>query len=439
MTKSTVRNKEVEQGVVFKMLIDNLILQKEAAAVLNLTPRWVREKFKRYCQTGDAGLVHKARGKPSKRKLSQDDLHKALTLLKSAAWQGFGPTFASEKLVAAGIKISSEKTRQIMTSAGLWEPNKTRPIHRKKRERRACRGMLVQGDGSTHAWFEDRGLSATLIVFIDDATSEILWLEFAPSESHSAVSRAAINYFKKHGKPLAFYVDHGSVFDVNSGADRTTKTTFELALEVLNIELIHANSPQAKGRVERANKTLQDRLVKELRLNGISTIEAANAYLQEGFIDEHNKRFAVAAQKPEDLHRKLSNDVDLDVIFAQKTKRRINNDYTIKFEKRTFQINEQQIAIPRPGAKILVCRMLDGGIKLRLGSHWLASEELLIRKNHEEPLAPILQQQPEAKAQIASFKQIRAILPPSVPKIAVFCHSEGELITLRKGELFTLR
>jgi hypothetical protein len=236
-----------------------------------------------------------------------------------------------------------------MIRAGIWEGRKSRTKHRKKRERRSMRGIMIQLDGSPHDWFEGRGPKCTLLVFIDDATSQLLWLEFARSENESDVMRATRNYINRHGIPHEFYVDFGSVFSVNTNnPERDKKTQWERAVEELSIKVIHAHSPQAKGRVEKANDTLQDRLVKEMRLAGISSIEDANGFLREDyFIPKHNERFAVAPAQTGDAHRPLIG-YDLDIIFCSRETRVLANDHTIVFNKRIFQLDRQQRTIIRP-------------------------------------------------------------------------------------------
>jgi hypothetical protein len=357
--------KEREQAKVFEQLKEAKISQIEAAARLKITPRWVRYKFKRYLERGDSGLVHKGRGRPSPKQWDKKEKEFLLNLLQGE-WADFGPTFAAEKLEEIyGIKVDKETVRQSMIRANLWKPKEKRVKHRARRERKPMLGVMVQVDGSPHDWFEGRAGKCTLLVFIDDATSKILWLAFVPSESVMALLQATKDYLEKHGIPLSFYVDHGSVFHVNlNNAEGDKKTQWEKACAEVGIVIHHANSPQAKGRVERCNGTMQDRLIKEMRLKGISSIEAANEYIRTGaFIEQHNTKFAVKPAQEGNAHRAIG-EHNLEQVFSIKETRILANDYTITYEKRIFQLHRQQGTILRPKNEITVRTSLTGKITL---------------------------------------------------------------------------
>jgi hypothetical protein len=376
----TMNRKEREQSKVFEQVIAGKMTQAEAAAKLRITDRWVRIKIKRYRQDNDHGLVHKSRGRINSRRWNEKDAAFSLELLRSE-WIDFGPTFAAEKLEQLhGIKISRETLRNRMIEAGIWIRKKRRMNHRKKRERRTMRGMMVQCDGSPHDWFEGRAGRCTLLVFIDDATSEILWLEFAASESLKSLMQATKNYIERYGIPQSFYTDHGSVFHVNlNNPEEDKKTQWERACEQLGITVIHAHSPQAKGRVERCNQTMQDRLIKEMRLAGIASIEEANNYLQtSNFIKNHNANYAVKAAQQGDAHRDHDayNLVD---IFSIQENRIIANDFTIIYGKRLFQIHREQKTIVRPKNEITVKMRLDGSIALTVRNVELFFSEINAR------------------------------------------------------------
>ena len=247
-----------------------------------------------------------------------------MELVACEAYFGFRPTFMTEKLEELHqIKISRETTRQIMIESGVWmAKNKKSPVIHQQRERRHCCGELVQIDGSPHAWFEDRGEPCTLLVYIDDATGRT-YGKFAEAETTAAYMIATREYIKKYGRPLAFYSDKYSVFRINipGSTRKESLTQFGRALKELEIKLIYANSPQAKGRVERANQTLQDRLVKELRLRNISTIEEGNRYLEE-FFCKHNEKFMMNPKKEIDLHQAALPDDALDKILCMKEYRK---------------------------------------------------------------------------------------------------------------------
>ena len=252
-----------------------------------------------------------------------------------------------------------------MIKAGLWKYKQKRPRYRKLRTRMSCFGIMIQLDGSHHDWFEERGPKCTLILLIDDSTSAIVHMEFFKSESIESVMKASRKYIEKYGKPGSFYVDHGCVYSVNlSNPDGDKKTQFERALEELRINIIHANSPQAKGRVERAFETLQDRLVKELRLANISTIEAANDFL-EGYIKEHNEKYAIDPANSENMHIPIV-DIDLDTIFCLKEVRILRNDFVLLYKNKILQLNKQQRAVVRPKDFITIREQFDGTISISL-------------------------------------------------------------------------
>lgn len=368
----TMSDKERKQMKVFELLKQQEITQTEAAAKLRLSTRWVRKKYKRYKQLGDAGLVHLNRGKPSSRKLDQATKDLLNSLLQDE-WKGFGPTFAAQKLEEIHqIKTTHETVRRVMIEACLWVPKRAKRKHRKRRERKPMFGMMIQLDGSPHDWFEGRAPKCTLLVYIDDATSKILMLSFAKGESEAAVMQSTKDYVQQFGIPCSFYTDHGSVFHVNlNNQEGDKKTQWEMACRRLGIEIHHAHSPQAKGRVERCNKTLQDRLIKEMRLAGISSIESANHYLRtSNFITQHNKMFAIDPLQAGDAHAS-AHDYNLDDVFTIRETRTLANDFTIQYNKQIYQLLSSQRTILRPKDRITVRTYLNGSIKL-----WIRSIEL---------------------------------------------------------------
>lgn len=281
----------------------------QAADLLNISRSQVHRLLQAYDRAGADGLVSKKRNRPSNRRYTDDFRNHVLDLVR-AHYVDFGPTFACEKLVEQHqVAISKETLRQWMTDAGIWVSRRERKQRVfQPRGRRDCFGELVQIDGSHHWWFESRGPKCALLVYIDDATGKLLHLRFAGSENTFDYLHATKAYLQDWGKPIAFYSDKHGVFRTThaSEKDRTSGLTqFGRALYELNIDIICANTPQAKGRVERANLTLQDRLVKELRLRGINTIEAANAYAPE-FIVDFNARFGKQPRNPKDMHRPLA-------------------------------------------------------------------------------------------------------------------------------------
>ncbi|SEM22021.1 Integrase core domain-containing protein [Bosea lupini] len=260
-------------------------------------------------------------------------------MLIKANYLDFGPTLAAEKLAERhGLRLGVETVRRWMIADGIWRDRRERlkPVHQ-PRYRRDCVGELIQIDGSQHWWFEDRGPQCTLLVFIDDATSRLMHLQFVTAESTFDYFAATRSYLQRYGKPVAFYSDKHATFRVNKvgATGGNGMTQFGRALDQLNIDIICANVPQAKGRVERANGTLQDRLVKELRLAGISSLEAGNAFLP-GFMEDFNRRFAKEPFNDKDLHRPLATDDDIDEAFAWKEERTVSQNLTLQYDKMLF-------------------------------------------------------------------------------------------------------
>ncbi len=307
MTLHFMSDKELSRLEILRDLGSGRLTTSAAAELLGLERRQVQRLAKAYQEQGATALISKKRGRPSNRQAPTGLKDQALELIR-AKYTDFGPTLAAEKLREVhGIAVGRETLRLWMLDAGLWADRvKRRGRVYQPRYRRECVGELVQVDGSEHWWFEDRGPQCTLLVFIDDATSRLMHLQFVQSESTFAYFNATQRYLEQHGKPVAFYTDKHAVFRVNkpSGLHGDGMTQFGRALKALNIEIICANSSQAKGRVERANKTLQDRLVKELRLAGVSTMEAGNAFLP-AFMADYNARFAKAPFNDKDLHRPM--------------------------------------------------------------------------------------------------------------------------------------
>jgi hypothetical protein len=384
MDKFIMSKKELKQVVVFSELEIGKITQIEAARRLNITERWVREKYKRYRKLGEKGLIHRNRGNPSTKRWDAKERNFMVSLIENE-WAGFGPTFAAEKLWEMySIKVCKEVVRQTMIAEGLWRPKERKRKHRKRRERRPMLGLFTQLDGSPHDWFEGRGPICTLLVFIDDATSKILWLEFAQSESYFGIMQATKNYVEHYGIPHEFYVDHGSVFRVNlNNPEHIKRTQWERAVGTLGIKVSHAHSPQAKGRVERCNGTMQDRLVKEMRLAQVSSIEEANQFLRKtDFIAQHNQRFAVPAHQEGDAHMPVLNR-DLGDVFCLKEERILMNDYTISFDTRIFQLTKTLSV--RPKDRITVNVHLDNSITLTIRKVNLEYTEIACRPDKKQP------------------------------------------------------
>lgn len=331
--------KEADRLHVMKLLMNKDITQKMAAHQMGLSKSQTCRIKKSYQQFGAKGLISKRRGKPSPNKISNEILFKALSII-SEKYFDFGPTFACEKLREKhNIKMSKETVRKLMIKEGLWKDRKHKHIIvHQRRSRRSRFGSLIQIDGSYHNWFEDRAEKCCLIVFIDDATSKITTARFCENETTDDYLDALKDHINEYGKPISFYSDKHQIFKVNNKKHFTGKeiTHFGSVLKNLDIDLICANSPQAKGRVERANGVLQDRLIKEMRLENISSIEEGNIFLKK-YLQKHNAKFSKIPLCSEDAHRTLKE--DLDAIFAKKKQRKLSKDLTFNYDGILYQIN----------------------------------------------------------------------------------------------------
>src|SRR5665811_2015658 len=368
MTVITMSRTEIDRMSVLRDLAEDRIRVSEAARLMGLGRRQVLRLAKAYRQRGPAALVSKRRGKRSNRSYPIGLRAEVIGLIRER-YSDFGPTLAAEKLFELhGIRLGSETIRQWMMAAGFWKDRKQRmkPVHQ-PRNRRECVGELIQIDGSQHWWFETRGPQCTLLVYIDDATSRLMHLQFVESESTFDYFVATRAYLERHGKPVAFYSDKHGVFRVNKkdavGGDGMTQ--FGRALHALNIDIICANSSQAKGRVERANGTLQDRLVKEMRLSGIDTIAAGNAFLP-AFMEKYNARFAKAPFDNRDVHRALvDGHDDLDDVFAWKEERTVSVNLTLQYDQVLFILEPAGIARSLARKRVTVIDYPDGRLAIR--------------------------------------------------------------------------
>jgi transposase len=338
-----------------------------AATVLALSARQVHRLLWRYREHGAGGLVHRARGRPANNRIDDAVRERAIELVRTN-YPDFGPTLATEVLAEKhGLVVSRETLRTWMTAAGLWLSRRQRRRFHQPRRRRECLGELIQIDGSEHRWFEDRGPPCTLLVFIDDATGRLMQLRFVPSETAFSYFEALQGYLEAHGRPLAFYSDKHSVFRVGKKDPKGGQgmTQFGRALAELGIEILCANSSQAKGRVERVNRTLQDRLVKELRLAGISSIEAGNAFLPS-FLARFNARFAVAPARPHDLHRPLNLAPDrLRDILCRRELRHVGQQLTLSFERKRIMLEQNEVTMGLAGQYVDTYAFADGRLDVR--------------------------------------------------------------------------
>lgn len=397
----TMTMEELQRSKTMQNVSEQRITQKKAAEQLGISERHVRRLLAAYRQSGDEGLVSKHRGKPSNNRMDGEKRQAIVTFMRDEIFTGFGPTLLTEKLAEyAGIQVSKETVRQIMIEEGVHQPKtKKRFKPHPMREARARRGELVQIDGSYHAWLEDRGPKSCLLLFVDDATHEVLAAQFVPQETYFAYAELCTSYFKTIGLPVTFYSDRFSVFRVNTpNAVKTDAITqFGRALQELGIELICANSPQAKGRVERANQTFQDRLVKEMRLQRINDYQQANAFLPT-FIAAYNHQFAVLPRSFEDAHVPLEAHFDLEKIFSIQQERIISKNLQIQFNNVIYRILTTRPAYALQGRSVMAALNPHGQVSFFLNDQLLTVE--------------VIHQQPK-QAKVVSAKSVELV--PHVP------------------------
>ena len=377
--------REVRRLKAVQSAIDRHITQKTAARMVGLSERQVRRLVKVVNEQGDKGIIHELRGRPSNRRLSEEVRGRVLSLYQER-YPDFGPTFATEKLFERdGIRISDETLRRWLIEAGFWKKRRKRSSFRRWRQRKECFGEMVQMDGSHHDWLEGRGPKLVLMGYIDDATNTT-YGRFYDYEGTKPAMDSFKGYVGKYGLPMSVYLDQHTTYKSSKKLTeweevegKESLSQFERALKELGVEVIHALSPQAKGRVERLFGVLQDRLVKEMRLRGIKTKEEANEFLEE-YLPRHNERFGVCPANEADAHVKLPRHVDLDRYLCIKTERTIRNDNTIALNGRLYQIEE------RGGQKVVVEERLDGSLRMMNKGVALKYKEITERPKKE--LAP---------------------------------------------------
>ena len=357
--------KERERSYLVRQAVDGGLGQGEASERLGIGVRQFKRLVARWKRDGDAGLVSRQRGRVPNNRLSDEARGRIAVLLKDK-YADFGPTLAAEKLEELdGIAVSRETVRRLQIEQKLWKP-KRRRVRRvfQLRERRPRFGELIQIDGSPHDWFEGRGPRCTLIVFIDDATGRLTALRFVPAETTRAYLETLRSHVLAHGVPLALYSDRHGIFRVNAKDAETGdgKTEFGRVSERLGIEPIHALTPQAKGRVERANQTLQDRLVKEMRLRNICSMQVANGFLPD-FIEMHNKRFAVSPRDPAPAHRPWTDTPEaLDDLLARREERVLSKALTFSSAGTKYCVKTNGPGTALRGAKVTLHHSIGGGM-----------------------------------------------------------------------------
>jgi transposase-like protein len=365
---------------IIQLVIRGELTPTRAAKKLGISRRHVYRLRDRMLESPETAIKSRRKGRPGSG-LPPEFRAKVIDLVRSH-YADFGPTLAAEKLAERhGINVSREWLRLAMIRAGIWQDRLDRmPRVHQLRAPCECRGELVQIDGSHHRWFEYRGPKCALLVFIDDATSEILHLEFAPSESSFAYMQAMLRYVQRHGRPVAIYSDKHTVFRKSApNPERNSEPTqFGRSLERLQIGMINAETAQAKGRVERANRTLQDRLIKEMRLAGISCIADANAFVQS-YIDLHNAKFARPPASLIEAHRPLPCNINLQDVFRRETECTLSKSLQVNYDKRIFILDPSRDARALVGKVVTLCEYPDGRVTIEYNG-----QSLLISKTFDK-------------------------------------------------------
>lgn len=361
---------------------DGVITQVKASELLGLSYRHTKRVYTRYRLEGDVSIIHKGRGKSSNRRISEKKRKKLLKQYKQKYWD-FGPTLACEHMGKSIKDVPDPETLRLwLIQEGLWKKKRKRKKHRSWRERKEHLGELIQMDGSHHDWFEGRGEPCVLMVMVDDATGRV-FARFFKGETTRAAFITFQRYAESYGLPQALYVDRDSIYKTERQTTVAEElkqigplTQFGRAMKALGVKVKLAYSPQAKGRVERTNKTFQDRLIKEMRLRGINGIESGNRFLDEIFLAEHNEKFNVVPKKNEDVHRQVPKDIDLDEVLCFEEPRQVQNDWTVRWRHRYFQLTKRNEALGLVKQSITVREKLDGTIQLIYKEHNLAYTEL---------------------------------------------------------------
>lgn len=390
---------------VLRGLEEGTVKLSEAAHRLGITDRHLRRLRQRFREEGDQVVVHRGRGRRSNHRIDDRIRIQALERAAEPQFHDFRPTLLAEHLSrdpAIG-PVKGPTLRTWLIAEGRWKVKKRGERHRKARPRKAALGELIQLDGSDHAWLEDRYPGRlTLLKAIDDATNRIQLARFVPLETGAAHRQFLLDYLACYGRPLAFYTDKAACFGqitrpytpdvpLEERDPKATESMIRSALTNLNVELILANSPQAKGRVERDFGTSQDRLIKEMRIEGIASMEDGNGFLEGIYIPFWNERFAVEAADPSDLHRPLPEDVNLKQLFSSTERRSVANDFTIRYKNVRYQIAEEEANGIRPKDRIILEHRLDGTLRFRHGDRYLN----LTAVEQCEPFGPKHQPRPK--------------------------------------------
>lgn len=400
MRRTALSKKELRRGGILARVKSGELLLKNAAELMKTSYRNAKRLWKRYQAGGAGALKHGNAGRTSNRARPAKERKKILRIVR-AKYSGdvaarFGPTLAAEHLSQEDeLEVHPETLRRWMLAEGLWSRARKRRQHRKRRERREHFGELVQLDGSFHEWYQKRAAKACLMNMVDDASSPVEG-HMADQETIWAAARVLRQWIGKYGVPLALYTDWKNVYlreptEKEQLHGKVPVTQFGRMCEKLDIKIIAANSPQAKGRVERGNSTHQDRLIKKMGRKKIRTNEAANRFLQEEYLADHNLRFAQEPAQPQDYHRKAPRAGELDQVFCLEQERSISNDWVVRYENRYFQLERESDYPPRQ-AKVTVCEWEEGRIEIRY-------------KGKARPHREIAPPQPKQQAAVSSVKK----------------------------------
>jgi hypothetical protein len=383
--------------VILEGVRDGRVTLKIAALRLGVTYRQLRRIWKRFRDEGDPGLIHRGRGRPSNRSKPASLRHRAIHRYRER-YEGFGPTLACEKLAQEGMVLDHETLRRWLIEERLWAGPKVRVRHRAYRERKARFGEMLQLDGSQHRWFGRHEPEACLMNMVDDATGTTLSL-MTESETLEGAMRLLWHWIERYGVPVALYTDRHTIYRAfrqptlqEDLAGEEPLSSFGRACKKLGIAILTAHSPQAKGRVERKHGVFQDRFLKELALQDITTIVGANVLLQDGFVEDLNRRFAVPPADPADAHRLLAKGENLAAILCREKSRTVSNDFTVRYEGRWYQITRDNRSLPKPRFRVTVRTLLDGTMELLLDGRRLAFEAIPFHQqgvtatvNHSKP------------------------------------------------------
>ena len=384
----TLSQREIDRTSVLRQVRDRIMTARQGAEQLGLSARHFRRLRRAWEREGDRAVAHGLRGRPSNHRKPAEHRAWVIEKARDPVYSDFGPTLLAEHLSArpeAPGAVKAPTLRLWMIQGGLWESKRRKARHRKARPRRVAFGELIQWDSSEHEWFEKRVSGKfVLIKMHDDATNRLLMARFVPRDNGAANRGVVIDYLRRYGRPVAFYTDKAGHFGqwtrsvskapLQEREAKRTESIIRRALAELNVGLIQAHSPQAKGRIERNFGTDQDRLIKEMRVLGISTLEEGNRYLEEVYIDYWNDRFAVEPAKARNAHRKLPKRADLEALFSETLTRSVNNDFTIRYDNQRWQIPRDQARDIQPRHKITVEIRLDGSVHFRFGKRYLQLE-----------------------------------------------------------------